>query len=113
MAKTNKQKTDGTTRNRSAKIEDALMNTLKNSGLERSHLSELVSIASNLGVVPIKGFPYGTPDPMGIVLETRFTPQQLASFMGRLPNYSNVNLVTVFPKGIPVVTEFFAQIQIQ
>ncbi len=98
---------------RSVKIEDALMNSLKNSGLERAHLSELVSIASSLGVVPIKGFPYGIPNPQGIVIETRLNPQQLASLIGRLWQYGNVNQVTVFPKGIPVISEFLTQIQLQ
>ena len=113
MAKAKKPSSGNRMPTRSVKIEDALMNSLKNSGLERAHLSELVSVASKLGVVPIKGFPYGIPDPQGIVIEANLNPQQLASLMGRLGQYSNVDRVTIFPKGIPQLSEFLTQIQFQ
>lgn len=98
---------------RGVNVEDTLMNALKFSGLDRNHLSELVSIVKNIGLKPVKVFPYGIPVPDGVGIEVSLNAKGLGALVNRLDKIARIDKIDIFPKGIPYPQMFDAQIRIK
>lgn len=94
-------------------IEETLMNTLKFSGLDRHHLSELLKVVTDLGVKPVKAFPCGIPIPDGLGIDVSLDSKGLGTLVSRLSKIDRIDRLEIFPKGIPYPQIFDARIHIR
>lgn len=92
-------------------VEETLMNSLRYSGLDRTHLMELMSAISKLGLRPTRGFPYGIPYVEGIEIEATLNAKSLGSLISKITAANRVDNIRIFPKGIPNPQVFDAKIQ--
>ena len=97
-------------------VAEDLMNALKYSGIDKQNLSELVQIASGVakeGIRIVKVFPIGIPYPDGIKIQTELNDQNLSALVRSIGNTARINSVEIFPKGIPAVDSFSADLNIR
>lgn len=96
-------------------IAEDMMKALKYSGIDKQNLAELVQIAASgivkTGIKLTGTGPIGIPVPDGIKITTHVETQQLSELVQLVGNTVRLNSVIIFPRGIPAVDSFVAEVE--
>ena len=99
-----------------SELEKYLMAALQYGGLDKQNLAEIVGLLSKYnekGLVPVKVFPIGIPNPDGVGVQYLLGREELAAFLGSVIETPRLQQFRVFPKGIPAIDVLLAELEIR